>query len=176
MQFAADADKSAVEFLAIGRPSALRIVGKGKGATGRLTESSGKAAGEMSFDLNSLDTGITLRDKHMKEKYLETGKFPTAVLKLESFALPKDATAARFATPGIPFTGKLTLHGIERPVSGTADLSRDGETASALASFKIKLTDYGVDIPKFAGITVAEDVDVKVDLHGTITQAAGTRK
>ena len=51
------------------------------------------------------------------------------------------------------------------PIFGAALGAASGALGGAL-------TDYGVDIPKFAGITVAEDVSVKVDLQGKVTEVA----
>ena len=175
LRFECDPGKSQIEFTAIGRPSALKIVGKGTGAQGGVTELGGKTSGEVSFDLTTLKTGIDMRDRHMKEKYLETGKFPRATLKIMTLALPSESTNAAFTAENLPFTGKLLLHGVEKPISGTTRVSRSGATAQAQAIFKIKLTDYGVEIPKFAGITVAEDVDVHVDLEGKITPVGSTK-
>src|SRR5438046_2728106 len=72
-----------VEFLATGRPSALKIRGKIKedakdALTGKLQVTGANVTGTAKLALDMLDTGIDLRNKHMKEKYLETGKFPTA--------------------------------------------------------------------------------------------------
>src|SRR3989338_6695806 len=61
-----------VRFLAVGKPSMLKIHGKGKilAADFQLEKESLKGSAEV--DLNSIDTGIALRNQHMKEKYLET--------------------------------------------------------------------------------------------------------
>jgi len=38
-------------------------------------------------DLNTLDTGIGMRNNDMKEDFLETGKYPSATFKLTSSSL-----------------------------------------------------------------------------------------
>lgn len=79
-----NAEKSPVGFTAVGRPSALKIKGEGAKATGALKSAGDSLEGEISANLDVFQTGISLRDHHMKEKYLETGKpgFSSAVLKL----------------------------------------------------------------------------------------------
>jgi hypothetical protein len=52
------------------------------------------------------------------------------------------------------------LHGKEQGVKGTY-LAKDGKID---AKFQIKLTDFGIEIPSYLGITVAETVDVQVAL------------
>ena len=64
-----------VEFLAIGKPSAIKIRGKGEKLESKLQLAGKTLTGQFVFDLTSLNTGIDTRDEHMKEKYLETGKF-----------------------------------------------------------------------------------------------------
>src|ERR1700743_1526023 len=65
-----------VTFLAVGKPSAIKINGTGEAAKGSLTlAADNKASGVLTFNLKSLNTGIDLRDKHMKEKYLQVDQF-----------------------------------------------------------------------------------------------------
>ena len=62
--------------------------------------------------LVGLKTGISLRDKHATEKYLEVGKFPDAVLT--------NATGK-----GGKGHGKLKIRGIEKDVEGTGSLQSE---------------------------------------------------
>lgn len=81
LELLAQKDSGSVEFLAIGRPSAIKIRGKGTAPEGKVTLVSDKenriARGTLVFDMTSLDTGMDTRNEHMKEKYLETGKYLT---------------------------------------------------------------------------------------------------
>lgn len=60
-----------VKFFAVGNPSAIRIDGVGAGPEGKLEvvadDKNSKMAGQFIFDLNSLNSGIEMRDSHMKE-------------------------------------------------------------------------------------------------------------
>src|SRR5207244_914811 len=47
---------------------------------------------DLSIDLASLDTGISLRNREMRERYLQTPKFPAATFKSVSVVAP-DAIA-----------------------------------------------------------------------------------
>src|SRR5689334_7763540 len=75
-----DQGKGEVEFRAKGHPNAIKIVRKGSAPHGVLNIEGQKVTGKVSFDLSSLDTGIKLRTRHMREKYLEVERFPEAVL------------------------------------------------------------------------------------------------
>lgn len=59
------------------------------------------------------------------------------------------------------FTGQLTLHGVTKPVTGKVNMSDEKEIE---AGFKIKLSEYKIDIPKYLGITVADEVEVTVKI------------
>jgi polyisoprenoid-binding protein YceI len=50
-------------------------------------------------------------------------------------------------------------------VVGTAQLEKDEKQMKVIASFTIKTSDFGISTPTFSGITVAEDIDVKVLLE-----------
>ncbi|MBF0315029.1 MAG: YceI family protein [Oligoflexia bacterium] len=165
-----DTQNSTVEFTAIGNPSMLTIKGTGAAPTGKLTISDEYATGFFEFDLNSLDTGINLRDRHMKEKYLEVAKenglYAKTSFLLNKLILPKQES---FTLENIAFSGVLKLHGVEKNVSGVASkITRQKFNFTTHASLKIKLSDFKIAIPSYAGITVAEEVDVLVKIAGTI--------
>lgn len=151
---------SSVKFLAVGNPSAIRIQGVSKDLEVEKTEwKDGKLNGTYHVAMDALETGISLRDHHMKEKYLETGKFPKADLSIVDCAPKEGQTTC---------DGSLTLHGVTKkiPMKVTwTKLSEDkgAKTWKADTEFALKLSDYGIAIPKFANITVAEDVQVQVE-------------
>lgn len=167
-----NAEKSPVGFTAVGRPSALKIKGDGAKATGQLKSAGDSLEGEISTNLDLFHTGIGLRDHHMKEKYLETGKpgFSSVALKIVSLKLPKDFFQKSTETKDQEFVGKLRLHGVEKDVKGvlSANYKAEQNDISGVANFKVVLTDFGIDVPKFSGITVAEDVSVEVQYDGSV--------
>lgn len=151
-----------VEFLAIGKPSFIKIHGTGAATDGSLALDGDQIKGTFSFELASLNTGIATRDEHMKNKYLEVEKYPQAQLELKSV---KPLTGWSLAHPQLSkaeFDGVLTLHGQSQPVKGQVSIDDHGAVD---VQFKIKLTDFKVDIPTFAGVHVADDVDVNVKIE-----------
>lgn len=153
--------KGDVNFLAVGNPGFLKVNGKGSGVQGTLTVENTDAKGEFQFDLESLDTGIGLRNKHMKEKYLETPKYPTATFKISDLKL-SNFNSDQAEIKNQPFKGTLKLHNVENEVSGTFSAKKSGKEISGLAEFDIPLSKYQIDIPSYAGVTVAESVKVKI--------------
>lgn len=156
-----------VEFLAVGNPSFIKIHGKGSAATGNVSLDGENVNGSFAFELGTLDTGIATRDEHMKTKYLEVKKFPKAILELKSIKAVAGWTLQKPKLSDADFEGILTLHGQSQPVKGKFSID---DKSSVDVTFKIKLTDYKVSIPSFAGITVADEVEVtvKIDKLGAI--------
>jgi polyisoprenoid-binding protein YceI len=158
-----DSAKGETLFHAVGHPSALNINGHGAAPKGQLSITDGKVGGTLTLDLSTLDTGIGTRTGHMKEKYLEVEKFPEAKLVLDPIALPTGAADKETGVyEKIPFTGKLTLHGVEKPVSGVTKIERKGAVVNVDATFSIDITDYKIVQPKFAGITIDKDVALEI--------------
>lgn len=152
-----------VEFLAVGQPSALKIRGKldnGKSLGGKLEIVEGKLQGVAKVNMQSFDTGIDLRNKHMKEKYLETPKYPESTVTLKPVVLPGDTSQATYEYAG-PFEGTLKLHGVEKPIKGELKVSKNAEKWKGSFSFSFELQDYGIDVPKYLGITVSKAVSVE---------------
>jgi polyisoprenoid-binding protein YceI len=113
---------------------------------------------ESTFALVNLTTGIEMRDEHMKNKYLQVKEFPQAVLKIESINLPEGFEEKATNIKEQNFSGKLSMHGVEREVSGTFSLS---ESLELSARFILKLTDFGIEIPNYLGVVVADTVTVE---------------
>jgi polyisoprenoid-binding protein YceI len=137
----------------------------------------GALGGELRVDLSSLDTGIELRNTHLREKYLEVARgaeFATAVLS----AVHLDKAKAPGFQGQTPFTGTLLLHGTRRPVAGQADIHSEGNDVRVVASFPVRLDDYGIASPRYLGVGVKNEVQVKVSLVAapeTAPAAEGTR-
>lgn len=167
--------KSQVEFLAVGTPSALKIRGKlaepEKALKGKIQLKGDTLSVDAEADVAKFDTGIELRNQHMKEKYLETAKFPTAKVVIPALKLTGGLPTSDGEAKEVPFEGKLTLHGVEKPIVGKADVSRRGGDLKMKFDFTFKVQDFGVETPSFMGISVTKDVGVTVDVESKL--AAG---
>jgi polyisoprenoid-binding protein YceI len=122
--------------------------------------------GEISVDLATIDTGIGLRNQHLREKYLEIARgrgFDQAVLS-EIRLAQADGEGFQGETG---FAGKLLLHGVSREVAGTAKIQRQGPDARVEASFPLTLTDFGIEPPEYLGVGVANKLLVKVRFTAT---------
>jgi hypothetical protein len=128
-----------------------------------ITRASGSPTldGSLAVDLRTLDTGIGLRNEHLREKYLEVSKgtgFDTATLSaIDLTGLGPVAPEGKGS-----FTGLLTVHGVAKTVSGAVDVRRAGGGLRVKASFRLDLSDYGIDKPRYFGIGVTNTVQVEV--------------
>src|SRR6185503_14534589 len=110
------------------------------------------------------------RNTHLREKYLEVARgaeFATAVLsavRLEKAATPD----FRGQTPS---TGTLLLHGTHRPVAGQADIHPEGDGVRIVASFPVRIDEYGIAAPRYLGVGVKNEVQVKVSLAAAAATA-----
>ena len=127
--------------------------------------------GEISVELAKIDTGIALRNQHLREKYLEVAKGPGFDKAVLSEIRVNEAEGEDFQGR-TGFTGTLLLHGVRRPVAGTGEIRREGSSVRVEASFPITLTDFGIVPPEYLGVGVANNVLVKVLL--TATRAGGS--
>jgi polyisoprenoid-binding protein YceI len=155
-----------INFIALATPGALRIVGKQsdpKALKPEIKLENNRVSGTVAFQIEALTTGIGLRDRHMKENYLETGKFPESVFTYTQVELPKD-----FQGEKIPFEGKLKLHGVEKPVSGELKIEKEDPKLTLSHEFKIKTRDFGITTPHYMSVTMADEVVIQVTLEGTL--------
>jgi polyisoprenoid-binding protein YceI len=97
------------------------------------------------IDLKGIKTGLTLRDRHARDKYLEVEKFPVATL-------------LKASGKGGKGEGRLKLKDIEKDISGTYEI----KGSELVAEFKIKLSDFKITDIKYLGIGVDDTVVIHV--------------
>jgi len=149
-----------VEFDAVGKPSLIKIHGASdKGVKGILTLKGQSLSGVCSFRLDTLTTGLSTRDEHMKEKYLEVPRYPVAKLEILPVSVGSGNTS---------FNGKLSLHGVDHPVQGTLSLVKNGGSISLDLQMTVKQSDFQIAKASFAGITVKDDVAIKIHSEAPI--------
>jgi polyisoprenoid-binding protein YceI len=143
-----------VTFVAIG-PAGLRIEGK----SSELQVTDRPDAVVVTVPLAKLETGISLRDHHMQEKYLESQKYPNAQLAIARSAL-------RFPAEGKPVEAivpaTLALHGKSKTVKVHYRAVRQGKAYDIKGDVKVDFRDFGIEVPSYLGATVKPPVDVNV--------------
>jgi hypothetical protein len=120
-------------------------------------DGTGVIAKNVALKLDTLKTGIDLRDEHMKKKYFETDKYPEAIL---TQATGKDGK----------FTGDLQLHNVTKPIAGTYVF----EGNDFVGTFKTKMSDYSISKAKYMGVGVNDEIEVTIRLSAPATPTAPT--
>ncbi|HJW93285.1 MAG TPA: YceI family protein [Thermoanaerobaculia bacterium] len=132
------------------------------------------SAATITVDLNALDTGISMRNEHMRgEKFLDTEKYPAATFKTVSISGAKSVAPNQPAE--LQLTGDFTLHGVTKRITvparvvlipendNTKSSRGPGDWIHGTVTFAIKLTDYAIPVPEKLVMKLSNDVTVKVD-------------
>jgi len=122
--------------------------------------------GKVTVDLRTLDTGLELRNKHMRENHLHTDSFPNAIFELDSLVMLPSPNPG---VDSVAIHGAMTIHGVSRPVSAVGVVTgrdRDGSTGPLRieSDFPLKITEFGIPRPEFLFLKLAEEVKIVVDL------------
>ncbi len=145
---------SAVEFHATG-PVGLKINGR----SNVVQVTSDDKTITITVPLANLDTGMGMRNTHMKDKYLEVSKYPNAVLVVNK---PGAGYPAGGSGTG---SGTMTLHGVSKPVSFKYDVKKEGGGFAVTGNVPLNIYDYKIEQPSFAGAKVKPEVDVDISFH-----------
>jgi len=141
-------------------PAGMRI----DGTTHDLNLSESGSNIVMAVPLANLTTGISLRDHHMRDKYLQIGSYPNAVLTVDRGALhlpAGDGSASGTAQ------GTMTIHGRTKNVSVRYAVIRGGGALRVSGSTNLDIRDFGIDVPTYLGITVKPDITVEAQFTAT---------
>jgi polyisoprenoid-binding protein YceI len=116
---------------------------------------------ELKIYLDSLDTGIGLRNDHMREKYLETNLYPFAqftgriTTQIQQSKLDSVVKAE----------GILRIHGIEKKQKITGRVSNYDKKYKLETSFHISLSEFNIEQPSFLFISVDNDIVVECTIY-----------
>jgi len=118
----------------------------------------GSVSGALRVDLQTLETGIAVRDRHMRENYLEVEKGPEfAVATFDQIRVEKLAGKSTFK-------GTLLLHGQRQEVTGVADLQQKDGRIRVQAQFPIRVSAFQIPKPTYLGVGVRDEIQIKVVL------------
>jgi len=138
------------------------------------------ARGRASVQTATLRTGNDTRDEHLRaDTWLDAARFPNATFELTAVEGAESLTANQPAD--VRVRGRFTLHGVTKEVVASARVrwmpitdelrQTPGITGDVLrirASFAVRLTDYGVSVPRIVRLKVANEIGVSVDLRAVV--------
>jgi polyisoprenoid-binding protein YceI len=122
---------------------------------------------EAVIDAATINTNVAKRDEHLRSAdFFDTAKYPTITFK---------STKVEKAGENLKVTGDLTMHGVTKPVTLTAE----GFTTEAkdpygnikrggVATTKVNRKDFGLNynsVLETGGVAVGEEVSITLDLQ-----------
>jgi polyisoprenoid-binding protein YceI len=125
-------------------------------------------------DLASIDTGIALRNEHMRDNFLETNKYPKATFKVESAAGSPASVLKDKQTIKVDALGTFSLHGKSMrrhiPVDVTYFKScpstqgkfENCDLIQIKSTFPVPFKDYAINRPQVVFQKLADTVFVTI--------------
>ena len=119
---------------------------------------------DLSIDLASLDTGIALRNHEMRERYLQTSRFPNATFK--SVSIDGPASIAANQPADIKIAGDFTLHGVTKRLTlPVRVVLLPDNRIHVTSTFNVHMPDFDIHVPKNILVTVDDMIPVRLDLY-----------
>lgn len=152
------AGKPKVVFHAEGSPGFLTF----DGVTRHLTLADDGTSLTFTVPMDTVETGITLRDQHMRDNYVQTSQFPNVVLVVAKSSVTWPTDGGAQGTTQATFEA----HGVKLEVPVAYDIKKTKTGYRVKASFPFDTTQHGIEIPKYLGVTIkpAMEAEVTVDL------------
>jgi polyisoprenoid-binding protein YceI len=157
--------------------SAISIHGKstslkGRAQIRRTTDGLVISRIEAVVPVQTLNTGLALRDDHMRKRVFETspGVAPDLRFVGENIACEGagDAKTCRVA-------GSLLIRDTPRPFSINLRVSDKGHTFHVSGQSVVRLSAYGITPPSQLGVTTADDVALRIEFVGkTVAELVAT--
>jgi polyisoprenoid-binding protein YceI len=150
----------------VNQPGPAEAVGRTQDLEGELQlESDGLLRGRilsMRIDLRTLTSDQARRDSFIRQNTLRTDQFPYAEFRSTETAGPAVMRPGEEATFQIP--GLMTVKGNDHPIVWDARARLDGDTITGTASARVKLTDFGLEPPRLAILSVEDEMTWQVDI------------
>ena len=112
--------------------------------------------------IKTFDFKKKLMREHFNENYLESDKYPRGEFKgrLKDFDFDKMVPGEK---SNYLVEGELSIHGKTKKINTIVSLELLGDIIHAKASFKIRVKDYDIKIPKIVIKNIAEEITISLD-------------
>lgn len=108
---------------------------------------------------DSFRTGLSLRDKHMRDRYLEAKEHQTIVFSLDAQPIVWEAGKTS------KLQGHLQVKNVRRPIEVEVRIDEPTERGfSATTSFPLDVTEFGIEQPSFKVVKMDPVVQATVEL------------
>lgn len=107
---------------------------------------------KMIVDLRTLTSDEQRRDNAIKDRWLESNTYPSAVFVAKDVKVPSDQGEVTF-----DMMGDMTIHGVTRQETFKVTGKMSGDTITGKATTNILMKNYGFDAPAISGILTVKD-------------------
>lgn len=109
-------------------------------------------------DLRTIDTGIGLRNRHMRDNYLETDQYPF------TFFTGKIISAENISGDFKAIVqGDIFIHGMKKNIEVEGIIKESSGAYKISTNFEIKLSDFNIDIPEVMFLKLNEIIKLELE-------------
>ena len=109
--------------------------------------------------LESIDTGIGMRNEDMRQDFLETDRYPYAKYRGYISRVSRD-TANMFT---VTVKGEMTIHGVTNDLQTINTVTRHGDRYRVASAFAVQLPDYDISVPELLFMRISETIELELD-------------
>jgi polyisoprenoid-binding protein YceI len=132
-------------------------VGRSSAVTGTMQVAGDQVeAVRIEADLTRLTSDETRRDNAIRERGLESERYPTATLELAA-PIRLDQPPTRGQEVRGTGKGRLTVHGVTREVDLEVTGRWLGSTIQVVGQLPVKMSDFQIEAPRFGPVVSIED-------------------
>ena len=137
--------------------SPSEAVGRSTAVTGTMEVTGDRVeAVRIQADLTNLTSDESRRDNAIRQRGLESERYPTATFDLTE-PIQLDGTPAAGEEVSGKGKGRLTVHGVAREVDLDLAGRWSGSTIQVAGRLPVKLSDYQIQAPRFGPVVSIED-------------------
>jgi polyisoprenoid-binding protein YceI len=124
-------------------------------------------------DVTAFDTGIKLRNQHMRENHLHTDKYPRSTFRAGKIIQGKETSLLDGAAHEILLEGDLELHGVHRAIQAPVKMTYSNSPPEIRleTTFLIKLSDFEIPRPQMLFMKLSEVQKVTATLVASAADA-----
>ncbi len=124
-----------------------------------------KLNGGAAVDLGSVRTGIDQRDRDMREEFLQTVRFPRAILIIDALEKPSAPSLAAGASITGEAKGSFEVHGVRRAVRVPVTLKLDSEGKLRVnGRFNVPFADFAISRPQRLFLKLGDTASVYFEM------------
>jgi polyisoprenoid-binding protein YceI len=122
-----------------------------------LSNPAASTIGTITVDISTLASDSSQRDNQIRQRFLESNKYPTATFVPKRLEGLPDTPYTDGQALAFTIVGDLTIRDVTKEVTWAATGKLDGDTFTGSATTQFNMTDFGFDPPEIAGLLKAEN-------------------